>query len=89
MNDLRGNLIALRLNKHGRFLHSEEHADFLVHTYTDIALDRPWTYYEYLEPRSAVYDAGKSWLGIALFQVEEQCPAQGKIDLGRDPALWV
>ncbi|MCY3902292.1 MAG: hypothetical protein OXF76_03925 [Caldilineaceae bacterium] len=65
MNDLRVNFIALRLNKHGRLLHSEEHADFLVHTYTDIALDRPWTYYEYLERRSVGCDAGKSWLRIA------------------------
>lgn len=65
MNDLREDFIALLLNKHGRFLHSEQHADFLVHTYTDIALDRPWTYYEYLEPWSVVYDAGKSLLRIA------------------------
>ena len=43
------NIIAL-LEKYGRSLGSDEYGDVRFHIYTDVALDRPWSSYEYLEP---------------------------------------
>ena len=77
------------LNKYGRYLDSEEYADFQIHTYTDIALDRPWTFYEQLEPLTVVYDGGISLLGFALGQDERQLSAQELLNLGQERALWV
>ena len=77
------------LNKYGRYLDSEEYADFQIHTYTDIALDRPWTFYEQLEPLTVVYDGGISLLGFALGQDERQLSAQEMLNRGQERALWV
>ena len=88
LDHFREEYIVALLNKYGSFLHSEEHADFQVHTYTDIALDRPWTFYEYLERRTVIYDAGISLLAFALIQDGEQRPVQDKVDLGTERALW-
>ena len=67
---------------------SEEFANFQLHTYTDIALDRPWTFYEYLEPLTVHYDGGIDLLGLALGQIE-QMPSQQPLSLGQDRSLWV
>ena len=81
-------IVAL-LNKHGRYLGSEEYAAFQIHTYTDIALDRPWTFYEYLEPLTVHYDGGIDLRGLALGQGQEQLSTQHRLDLGQERALWV
>ncbi len=81
------NLVAL-FDKFGRHLGSEEFANFQLHTYTDIALDRPWTFYEYLEPLTVHYDGGIDLLGLALGQIE-QMPSQQPLSLGQDRSLWV
>ena len=82
------NIIVL-LQKHGRYLGSEEYAAFRIHTYTDIALDRPWTFYEYLEPLTVHYDGGIDLCGLALGQGQEQLSTQHRLDLGQERALWV
>ena len=81
--------IMLLMNKYGRYLGSEEFPDFQIHAYTDIALDRPWTFYEQLEPRTVVYDGGISLLGFALGRDEQQLLAQDTLNLGQERALWV
>ncbi len=81
--------IAVFLNKNGRYLHSEEHADFQVHTYADMALDRPLAFYEFLEPRTVIYDGGIALLGFALGQGEQQLPAQEIANLGTRRAMWM
>ena len=40
---------AFLLSKYGRYRNSDEYPDFHVHTYTDISLGGPWTFYENLE----------------------------------------
>ena len=80
-------IVAL-LSKYGRYLGSDEHAIFQIHTFTDIALDRPWTYYEQLEPLTVVYDGGITLLGFALGQGEQQLSAQDTINLGTERSLW-
>ena len=76
------------LNKYGRYLGSDEYAAFQIHTYTDIVLDRPWTFYKQLEPRTVDYDGGISLLGFALGQGEQQLSAQEILNLGTERALW-
>ncbi len=76
------------LSRHGRYESSQEHVGLQIHTFSDIALDRPWTLYEQLEPLPIDYDGGLSLLGFALGQGERQLPAQDIVDLGTDRAMW-
>ena len=80
--------IMLLMDKYGRYLGSDEYATFQIHTFTDIALDRPWTFYEQLEPRTVVYDGGITLLGFALGQGEQQLSAQDIVNLGTERSLW-
>ena len=65
------NLTAL-LGKFGRYAGSEKFTNFRLHTYTDLELDRSWTFYETLEPLTVHYDGGIDLVGLALGQGEEQ-----------------
>lgn len=82
------NIIVL-MGKYGRYLSSEEFADFRIHTYTNISLDRPWTFYEYLEPVTVHYDGGIDLVGLALGQSGEQLSSRYLLDLGSIRSLWV
>ena len=77
------------LSKYGRFLRTQEFTDFQVHTYTDIALDRPWTFYDYLEPLTVHYDGGISLKGVALGQGTEQLSSNGLFNMGQDRSWWI
>ncbi len=80
-------IVAL-LNKHGRFLVSELHPAFQIHTFSDIGLDLPLTLNDYLAPRTVVYDGGITLLGFALGQGEQQLAGEDIVNLGADRALW-
>ena len=54
----------------------------------DISLERPWTFYEYIEPLTVQYDGGISLYGLALGQGEEQLSTQHPLDLGQERSLW-
>ena len=82
------NLVTL-LDKFGRYQSSETFSNFQIHTYTDIALDRPWTFYGELEPWAVRYDGGISLLGLALGQGEQQFPSQQTVSLVGGDSLWV
>ena len=77
------------LGKYGRFLGSDQYDNFLIHTYTDVALDRPWTFYEDPEPLAVHYDRGISLQGIAVGQGIEQLSSQHPLMLGQARTLWV
>ena len=79
---------AFLLNRYGRYLDSDEYADFRVYNYIDISVDRTWTFYDYLEPLTIHYDGGISLHGLALGQKEEQLSTQHLLDLGQDRSLW-
>ena len=81
--------IVFLLNKYGRYLSSDEYADFQIHTYTDISLERPWTLYEQLEPVTVDYDGGISLQGLALGQGAEQMSSRQLLNLWHDRSLWV
>ena len=82
------NIIVL-LSRYGRYLGSEDFARFRIHTYTDITLDRPWTFYEQLEPLTVRFDGGIDLRGLALGQGEEQLPSQQLLALAQERSLWV
>ena len=81
---------AVLLGKFGNYRNSDEYADFQIHTYTDIALDRLWTFhfYDHLEPPTVHYSGGIDLQGIALGQGEEQLSSRHLI-LDQDRSLWV
>ena len=80
---------AVLLGKYGRYLGSDAYGSFQIHNYTDIALDRPWTFYEHLEPLTIYYDGDIALQGIALGQGEKQLSSQQLLNLGQDRSLWM
>ena len=82
------NLVAL-LGKFGRYTGSEAFTNFRLHTYTDLDLDRSWTFYEYLEPLTVHYDGGIDLVGLALGKGAEQVSSEQVLELGQDRSLWV
>ena len=77
------------LSKYGRYQGSEEYADYRIHNYTDISLERSWSFYEELEPLTVVYDGGIALHGLALGQGAEQMSSRQALDLGRGRPLWM
>ena len=82
------NLVAL-LGKFGRYAGSEEFPNFRLLTYTDVDLERSWTFYETLEPLTVHYDGGIDLVGLALGRGGEQMSSQQPLELGKDRSLWV
>ena len=79
---------AFLLRKYGRYVGSDELADFRLHNYVDISLGRPWTFYDYLEPLTVHYDGGITLHGLALGQGGEQLSTGQPLPLGGDRSLW-
>ena len=77
------------LDKYGHFLDSEEFDSFLIHTFADVSLDRPWTLFEFLEPLEVHFDGGISLNGLAHGQGVEQHSLQQLFILGVGHPLWV
>ncbi len=80
---------AFLLDKYGLYLGSEDHGNFQIHSYTDILLDRPWTFYDRHEPLNVSYDGGIELLGFALEYGAEKLPNQNLFNLGMSRTLWV
>lgn len=76
------------LKKYGRYSGTDQYADFRVHSYTDIIRDRPWTFYDYLEPLSIRYDGPISLHGFALGQGVRQLSAAGMTGLDPGSTVW-
>ena len=77
------------LEKYGRYLGSESHDSFQIHSYADIDLNRLWTYYEHLEPLTVHYDGDISIYGFALGQGTEQLSSNQQFDMDGDRSWWV
>ncbi len=84
-------LLDILLGKYGRYLGSDAYVNFQVHTYTDISLDRPWTFYEHLAPLTVDYDGGLSlqWIALGQGEKEKQLSSRQPLDLGQERSLWV
>ncbi len=88
-NDYSDLQVTAILEKNGRYLKSESHDSFRIHSYTDINLDRPWTFYEHLEPVTVHYDGGISIHGFALGQGTEQFSLNQEFHLDQDRIWWI
>ncbi len=85
----RSGLISVFLDKYGRIQDGETHGDFQIHTYTDVALGRPWTLYDQLEPLTVEYDGGIALQGFALGQGREQLLSDQSPNLREGRSLWM
>ena len=81
--------LQLFLSKYGKYVASQEYADFQIHTFTDIEHDRLWRFYDYLEPLTIHYDGGVSLLGFALGQGPQQISSQDHLHFSRDRSWWI
>ena len=52
-------------------------------------MDRPWTFYQQLEPLTVQYDGGITLQGTALGQGAEQMSSQQALELERGRPLWI
>lgn len=82
------NLVTL-FDKFGRYTGSQQFANFQLHSYADIALNRPWTFYDDLEPRSVRYDGDINLQGLAVGVGQEQLSSQQLLRLDKERTLWV
>lgn len=80
--------IAILLSRYGLYVGNQDHAGLQILTFSDITLDRPWRFYERLEPLPIVYDGGITLLGFALGQGERQLPAEEIVNIGTDRSFW-
>ena len=80
--------LAFLLTKYGRLLGSDDYDHFTVYNYMDISFDRPWTFYEQLEPLTVNYDGGIALQGLALGLGAEQLPSGQLLNLGPERLLW-
>lgn len=77
------------LDKYGHYQGSSAYRNFTVHSYTDVSLNGPWTFYDSLERRDVQFDGGIELRGLALGQGRKQLPAQEEFTLEEDRSLWV
>ena len=80
--------LSFLFDKYGRYLGTEQYAEFSVHEYTDVSLDRSWTLYDYLEPITVRYDGGIALTGIALGQGQDQLASHESIEMEQERSLW-
>ena len=80
--------LSFLLTKYGRYLHTDDYDDFQVHNYADISFERPWMFYEHLEPLTVNYDGGITLQGLAVGHDAEQLPFGQLLNLGPKRSLW-
>ncbi len=80
---------ALLFAKYGRYEGFENYPHFRIHSYSNITLDRPWTFFEQLEPLAVEYDGGIALQGLALGQGGEQMSSRQALSLRRDLPMWM
>ena len=80
--------LSFLLTKYGHYLSSDEFDDFQVHNYVDVSFERPWIFYEQLEPLSVNYDGGITLQGLAFGHDAEQLSFGQLLNLGPKRSLW-
>lgn len=76
------------LRKYGRHSGTAQYTDFRVHSYTDFVRDRPWTFYDDMEPLSVRYDGFISLHGFALGQGVRQLSSSDTTGLDPANTIW-
>lgn len=77
------------LGQYGRLSGSETFSSFQIHTFTDLSIELPWRFYEYLEPLTVLYDADIRILGLAVGQEAEKMNSEDVIGMDASRPLWV
>ena len=80
--------ITVLLSRYGRYLGSDDYDSFAIHTFSDVSLERPWTFYENLERLVVAFDSGIALRGFALGQGREQLSSRQLHSLGEMRTLW-
>ena len=80
--------LVILLDNYRRYLNCDAYTGFQIHTYTDFALDRPWTIHEKLEPPKINYDDGIAADGLSLVQAESISPSRQR-RLVQERPLWI
>ncbi|MXZ23123.1 MAG: hypothetical protein F4Y84_21475 [Caldilineaceae bacterium SB0665_bin_25] len=81
--------LAVLFDKYGRYMGTEQYADFQIKNYAEISLDRPWTLYEFLDPLTVNYDGGIALMGLAAGQGIEQQSSQSPLNLKEGNPFWL
>lgn len=77
------------LRKYAQYENTEVFADFQLHSFTNISLDEPWSFYEELNPVSVHYDGGISLLGFAFGQGRNELSADQTGSVSRETPIWM
>ena len=72
--------VSFLFNRYGRHVGRETYEGIEVDSYVDVTLNRPWTFYEELEPPTVEYDRGIRLQGVALGK-------DGEVELAEDRPL--
>jgi len=80
---------AVLLGKYAQFIDTQHFNDFRINNYTNVSLDRPWTFFERLVPLTVQYDGGISLMGFALGQGVEEHSDSSPLDLVRERPFWI
>ncbi len=81
--------VAVLLGKYARLDGVEHYNDFHVLNFSDLSLERRWTFYERLQSLTVQYDGGISLMGLAFGQGPEEYTAARPIELRKDKPLWI
>lgn len=77
------------LDKHAQLISSDPYPRFTIHSYTDVAMDKPWAFHNRLESESVQYDGGIQLLGFALGESHTQLPTHPVPVQPDGRSLWV
>ncbi len=81
--------LAVLLGKYAQFDGTEHFEDFRIHNYTNVSLDRPWTFYDRSTPLDVQYDGGISLMGFALGQGVVEHSVARPLELERARPAWI
>lgn len=82
-------LFFVLLGKYGRYWGTDEYANIRIHSFADVATDRPWTLFDHLESSEVHYDGGISLLGFATGPGTEDLSSLQPSSTDRNSPWWL
>ena len=81
--------VAVLLRKYAQYEKTETFTDFQVHSFTNISLSEPWSFYDHINPSTVYYDGGITLLGFAIGQGREEFPAGQPVIVEKGLPIWM
>ncbi len=81
--------VSVLLQKYAKYEKTENFTDFQVHSFTNISLDEPWSFYDQLHPMTVHYDGGISLLGFAIGQGRDDFLADQPVIVEKGLPVWM